>query len=537
MRVVVYARVSSEKQDVDLSVSAQLRALRQYAAANGSEVVAEYVDEAQSGRTANRPVFQEMIRDARQLPRPFDAILVWKMSRFARSREDSILYKSMLRKAGVVVTSINEPIDGGPTGQFFEGIIESMDEFYSANLAQDVTRGMREAASRGFWVSSQTPYGYLRTKVNDGGKERATLKIDTGPAAVVAEMFSLAVAGEGTKAIAVALNKRGVPSPRGKRWSRGGIHSVLTNPVYKGTLVFGVRGKYHRRMGLEPIAVENAMPSVVEPSLFESVQSMLQSKAPRVQHPRRAGSRYLLSGILYCDECGARMFGRSAKSGKYHYYVCGSLDRSGGGVCEASPLPKALIERAVLQRVLGVVLQVPNMERLVEFTNEELRREARSATGEADALSERLNDVRGRLRRLYEALETARLDLDDLAPRIKDLRDQERELAASSDSATRRANEREIRLINKEALLVYLIDLRSLLSAGTPEQRKSFLASFLKRVSRNGEEVEIEYELPLPSERARLSGDGVLPIDLNGGPCRIRTDDLRIKSPMLYQLS
>ena len=91
MRFAGYARVSSDKQDVDLSISAQLRALRQYAAANGSEVVAEYVDEAQSGRTANRPVFQEMIRDARQLPRPFEAILVWKMSLFARSRDDSIL--------------------------------------------------------------------------------------------------------------------------------------------------------------------------------------------------------------------------------------------------------------------------------------------------------------------------------------------------------------------------------------------------------------------------------------------------------------
>jgi hypothetical protein len=88
---------------------------------------------------------------------------------------------------------------------------------------------------------------------------------------------------------------------------------------------------------------------------------------------------------------------------------------------------------------------------------------------------------------------------------------------------------REIRLINKEDVLVYLIDLRSLLSAGTPEQRKSFLASFLKRVSRNREEVEIEYELPLPSERAPLSGDGVLPTDRYGGLCGIRTDDLRVK--------
>lgn len=216
MRVAIYARVSSDRQDVDLSISAQFRAVRQWAAANGHEVVAEYVDEAQSGRTANRPVFQEMIGDARATPRPFEGILVWKLSRFARSREDSIFYKSLLRKAGVTVTSINEPVDDGPAGQFFEGIIESMDEFYSANLAQDVTRGMREAASRGYWVSSQTPYGYRRERVNDGGKERTTLVIEPGQAAVVEEMFALSGSGQGTKAIAVALNERGVPAPRGR---------------------------------------------------------------------------------------------------------------------------------------------------------------------------------------------------------------------------------------------------------------------------------------------------------------------------------
>ena len=124
MPAIIYARVSSDRQDVDLSISAQLRALRDFAAKNGYAVVEEFVDEAESGRSARRPVFQEMVRRARAKPAPFDAILVWKLSRFARNREDSIIYKTWLRKNGIDVISINEPVEDTPTGRMMEGIIE-----------------------------------------------------------------------------------------------------------------------------------------------------------------------------------------------------------------------------------------------------------------------------------------------------------------------------------------------------------------------------------------------------------------------------
>ncbi len=166
MKVVLYARVSSDKQDVDLSISAQLRALRDYATRNDHQVVREFVDEAETGRTTARPAFKEMISLARHPNKPFEQILVWKYSRFARSREDSIVYKAMLKKVGVQVVSINEPFDDTPTGRLLEAIIESLDEFYSDNLGEEVTRGMRESAARGFYLSSKAPYGYR--KVKDG---------------------------------------------------------------------------------------------------------------------------------------------------------------------------------------------------------------------------------------------------------------------------------------------------------------------------------------------------------------------------------
>ena len=107
------------------------------------------MDEAKSARSANRPAFKDMIAAAKNRVKPSDAILIWKLSRFVRSREDSVIYKSLLKRKRISVVSMNEQVDESPTGSLLEGIIEVIDEFYSANLSQDTIRGMKENATRG----------------------------------------------------------------------------------------------------------------------------------------------------------------------------------------------------------------------------------------------------------------------------------------------------------------------------------------------------------------------------------------------------
>jgi site-specific DNA recombinase len=212
MKVVIYARVSSDSQDVDLSISAQLRALREYAAKQGHQILREFVDEAESGRTASRPAFREMIALAKAKPPQFEAILVWKLNRFARSRVDSITYKALLKSKGIRVISMHEPLDDSPSGQLLEGVIESIDEFYSASLGQDIKRGMRENAGRGFFNGSRPPYGFHKVAVQDGPKTRYKLEPDpedSVPVKVVRRMFSMAMQDVGTKEIARALNSEG----------------------------------------------------------------------------------------------------------------------------------------------------------------------------------------------------------------------------------------------------------------------------------------------------------------------------------------
>ena len=163
----LYARVSSERQDVDLSITTQLRALRAWAKTNGYRITREYIDRAESGRIAERPQFTAMIDEANAPVPPFTVILVYKSSRFSRRREHAVSYKAMLKKKGIRVISITEPFDDSPTGNLYEGMLELIDEFHSAILSVEVKKGIAESASRGHFMGSRAPFGYRRVKVSD----------------------------------------------------------------------------------------------------------------------------------------------------------------------------------------------------------------------------------------------------------------------------------------------------------------------------------------------------------------------------------
>ena len=200
MRVAIYARVSSERQaEKDLSIPAQIKALKSYALNRDWDVVAEYIDEAESARSANRPAFKDMITAAKSRVKPFDAILVWKLSRFARSREDSVIYKSLLKRRQISVVSMNEQVDESPAGLLLEGIIEVIDEFYSANLSQDTVRGMKENATRGFRNGGLAPFGYKRSSEPHGAVTKSRLTPDQMEAPIVTRAFDLAFHGHGGK--------------------------------------------------------------------------------------------------------------------------------------------------------------------------------------------------------------------------------------------------------------------------------------------------------------------------------------------------
>jgi site-specific DNA recombinase len=513
MRAAIYARVSSEKQDVDLSISAQLKALREYATRNGHEVVREFVDEAESGKTADRPAFREMISMARRSQKPCDCILVWKYSRFARSRKDSIVFKTLLRKNGVRVMSINEPSDDTPTGNLFEAMIESLDEFYSANLGEEVTRGMRESASRGFYIGSYSPYGYRKVKVSDGNKERPKLAPEPHEAQIVARMFNEVLEGKGLKEILKGLNREGIAGPRGSEWIKTTVHGILTNEVYTGTLVWG----RHSVKELAPVRVENAWQPIVSKEIYDNVRTLLKSRAPLYLHPKRTASHFLLSGIAKCGYCGKALIGHDAKNGQFSYYVCGTLLKKGAGSCPACYINGKVFEGAVVDKIKEHILTEENLEELVRQVNEEMDAASLENRERLDTVLSELDDVNQRLARLYDALETSRLELEDLAPRIQELRRRQVQLLNARAELEQKLSDRRVYLADMETVTHYVKDLRNLLDESPLTERKSFIKSFIKEARVTGAEVSLIYTIPMSPRGITNDELAVLPIVQYGG--------------------
>lgn len=475
--------------------------------------------------TAYRPQFREMISLVKRAEKPYDLILVYKYSRFARSRIDSVTYKKLLRDRGIKVISINEPFEDTPSGHLLEGVIETIDEFYSENLGQDIRRGIRETAERGFYPGSRAPYGYRKVKAHDGDKIRYKLEpeAEDSPAIhTVRAIFEMAHEGLGCKQITTTLNGGPFRTSNGKPWSITTVHKVLTNEAYCGTLVWGGRPGYAAaKSGIPPVRVESAWPAIIDRDTFTAVRQVMAANAPQTAHPRIVRSFYLLSGLLYCS-CGRAMVGRSAKSHQHYYYVCNTSYKQGKSACPARSFPKERLEKQIIDRVKRSILSEENLEELVKLTNEALDSKNGVLKDKLDAADAELRDTRARLSKLYDALETGKLSLDDLAPRIRELKARQDGLLKMRVQIEADMVVEGVNHVDAEKIKSYALDLYSLLGGADFARSKAFLRSFVKRITINGVEVKIEYCLPLP-DGSRAETLEVLPTITFGGEGGSRT--------------
>ena len=198
MKAVIYARYSSDNQREE-SIEGQIRECTAFAEKNGITILRHYIDRAFSAKTDNRPEFQNMIKDSGK--RLFDMIIVWKLDRFARNRYDSAHYKAVLRRNGVKVVSATENISYGPEGIILESMLEGMAEYYSAELAQKINRGLTENALKGRNNGGEIPLGYQLT-------EDQHLRINPLTAPVVREIYQRYAEGETVRSIITSLNER-----------------------------------------------------------------------------------------------------------------------------------------------------------------------------------------------------------------------------------------------------------------------------------------------------------------------------------------
>lgn len=241
----VYIRVSTNGQ-MELSPESQLREVLHYAESREIEIPASFIfmeKEGHSGKRAeNRPEFQRMIATAKLHPRPFDVILVWKFSRFARNQDESTFYKGMLRKKlGIDVISVSEPVIDGMYGRLIELIIEWQDEFYSYNLSSEVRRGMAEHARQGGY-QAPAPYGYR----HDGpGCPPSLVEHEADVVRLIFSQYTNL--GYSPSAIAVELNEKGITTKRGNPFDRRAVLYILQNPFYTGKIRWNPKGRSQKK--------------------------------------------------------------------------------------------------------------------------------------------------------------------------------------------------------------------------------------------------------------------------------------------------
>lgn len=336
-----YIRVSTEDQ-VELSPASQLVEIRKWGAANGYLVPDEFVfvDEAKSGRkVTGRDDFRRLIATAKTKPKPFDAILLWKFSRFARNRDDAVYYKSILRKQlKIDVISIKEPIEEGKMGVIMESMIEAMDEYYSINLAEEVKRGMEEKHRRGE-LQATPSFGYCV-------KDNVLVPVPE-EAVYVQEIFSRFLSGEGFFAIAKWLNAMGVRTHRGNPFENRTVEYIIRNPVYIGKLRWNPTGRTRRNFGDPDIVLADGKhePIISEEQFQRAQDRVAQLKATMPYKARPVGSnKDWISGLVRCAACGSTMIFAAP-----NYWKCNNYVR---GRCRTSQhVSSDLLKGAILSRL------------------------------------------------------------------------------------------------------------------------------------------------------------------------------------------
>ena len=398
---VVYARFSSSGQREE-SISGQIAAAQKYAEAKGYTIIHEYCDRAKTGTNDNREAFQQMLSDTAK--KQFSVIIVWKVDRFGRNRQEITFNKYRCKKNGVRVEYVAENISEGPEGVILESVLEGMAEYFSLQLSQNVKRGHLENAKEHKAVSGHVPLGYRLT-------EDKHFEIDPKTAPLAKLIFQRYAEGETLSSLLQFLNTAGYTTGRGKPFGRTSLDKMLKNEKYIGTYKF------------KDICDEDAIPALIDKETFYKVQTLLETNRRAPAH-RWKFSEYILTGKLFCGHCGAAMVGRGGNGRhglKYSYYYCKT--RIQGEGCSKKPVRQEWIESIVLDEVQKIL----NDDNLIEFIAEQtwqfyLRQDTEQT--ETEALQKQLADVETARSRLVKAVEDG-MPYDLVKTRLEELEGQE----------------------------------------------------------------------------------------------------------------
>lgn len=500
----VYARFSSDNQRKE-SIDEQVRACKYYAQQTGQyDIIKIYSDEALSGfkHTHKREGFLQLLQDARA--HKFDAVMVYELSRFSRNGTDTITYTEELERLDIEFVSVRERLDQTPEGRMMMYVITGMNEYYSRNLAIEVMRGLKENAYNAKHTGGLPPLGY---DVDKNGH----YIINPVEAAAVRLIFDMYLSGNGYTAIIDELNSKGYRTKRGAKFVRNSLYDLLRNEKYTGSFIYnrtekqksGKQNRHAYKSEDDVIRIENAFPSIITQEEYKEVlYRMKQNEHKGAKN--KAVHDYLLSGKVYCGECGKSMYGetRSRRGHEYSYYTCNGHKSK---ICSKQSIKCEALEETVIKQLNEMYFSDDVLNSVAAGIFED------SQNKHADEQAAKLRKQSAELKRKIDNGTKAILDgvdSDELRQAVKELSMQKKaidrsilDLETAADNAGR--NVEDIRKSVKQ-----FADISKL----SREQQKAIIQKFIWRIyvydapSPDGDRVKI---VLAPTEQARNELDNL----------------------------
>ena len=435
LKAVAYARFSSDNQRTE-SIDAQLRAIRKYCEDNKISLIRVYRDEAKSAVTADRPAFQKMIADSEE--GGFDFVIVHKLDRFSRNRKDSIVFKALLKKRGIKVISVSEPLNDSPESVILESVIEAMAQYYSMNLSREVLKGLKENALHCMHTGGKPLFGYAV----DPETQRYVIVEDE--AIAVRYMYDAVLRGVGYSEILDYLRAGGFKTRNGNDFGKTTIYHMLQNEKYMGTYVFtmhvgkDMKKRRAQKCSTDPekvIRIPNGVPAIVSEETFMKVQEIIGKRSNKSGN-EQAKEVYLLAGKVRCGECGAAYCGSRKYSGRnknlHVTYRCNNRSRKTARECRNIEINRDRLERYVLDLLSDVIFDEKVIPDIIEKYNDEVSAAAAEKRDLIRSMEHRINVLESNIgnilnvisqsgsQRLLEKLDDLEREQNDLLLKIEE---------------------------------------------------------------------------------------------------------------------
>lgn len=528
IQVAIYARVSSEQQVSSHTIESQLSILREKITADGYilQPDLQFVDEGYSGATLLRPGL-EQLRDLAATG-GIDRLYIHSPDRLARKYAYQVLLLDELQRAGVEIVFLNRALGDSPEDDLLLQVQGMVAEYERAKILERSRRGKRHAARTGsINPLSGAPYGYHYIDTQQGNGQ-ARYEVHPEQAQVVRQIFDWigreqATIGE----VCRRLQQANIPSPKGKPvWDRSTVWGMLNNPAYKGTAAFGKTAIGAKRPRLRPGRRQSPyprqdysiydkdqqqwilipVPALIDEALFEAVQQQLQENRQRARQSQR-GAKYLLQGLLVCQQCGYAYYGKpvshKAAKGKvreYAYYRCIGTDayRFGGKrICSNLQVRTDLLEMAVWQQVQALL---ENPQRLAqEYAR---RAQAPKQAQQLTALETQLTKLRRGLERLIDSYAEGIIHKAEFEPRITQMRARITALETQIAQATSEMTYQQELWLIIGRLEDFAAQVKTGLEQLDWQQRRDIIRTLVKRVEIDKDHVNVVFRVephsPLP---------------------------------------